>query len=503
MNQIKIGVILSYVNIFLTNVIGLILTPFIIRSLGSSEYGLYTLIGSFIAYLALMDFGLTNTIIRFVAKYRAEKNSEGEKKFLGSIFIIYFVISAILVAIGVFFYFKLDVIFQKSLTVDEIRKAKIMFQFLIFDLAIALPGGAFTAICNAYEYFAIPRIVSIIKYLFRTITILAVLTLGGKAISLVIIDTILNVLTILTVSYFVFKKLNVKIHFKGLEIPLVKNIFKYSIWIFIYVVIQTFQWNFGQLVLGINTNTLQVAIFGIGIMLGSYYGAFPAAINNVLLPRATQMIVSNNNATELSKAMTQIARINIMVQYLILTGFILFGQAFIKLWVGDEYKQSWIIALIVMVVLTIPLTQSFGNSILEAKNKVKFKAILNLITMTFGVFFGYYFSLHYGMLGIISSIAAAMLVNSVITNVYFVKIFGFEINYFFKEVFLKQTLYLALLTLGMYYLISLFSISKWIELLVCGFGFVVIYSLFYYFILMNDYEKGLILKAVNRKRQNK
>ena len=74
MSQLKKGAILSYGNILLTNIIGLVITPFMIKALGDSEYGLYTLIGSLVTYFSLMDFGLNNTIIRFVAKYRAEKD---------------------------------------------------------------------------------------------------------------------------------------------------------------------------------------------------------------------------------------------------------------------------------------------------------------------------------------------------------------------------------------------------------------------------------------------
>ena len=82
MSQLKKGALLSYISIFLTNVIGLILTPFIIKNLGDAEYGLYTLIGAFIGYISVFDFGLNNTIIRFVAKYRAEKDRIGEENFL-------------------------------------------------------------------------------------------------------------------------------------------------------------------------------------------------------------------------------------------------------------------------------------------------------------------------------------------------------------------------------------------------------------------------------------
>ena len=80
MQLIKITSSELNINILVTNVVGLLLTPFIIKSLGDSEYGLYTLVGSFIAYFSLMDLGLNNTVIRFVAKYRTQKDKKGEEK---------------------------------------------------------------------------------------------------------------------------------------------------------------------------------------------------------------------------------------------------------------------------------------------------------------------------------------------------------------------------------------------------------------------------------------
>ena len=41
MSQRKLGTILSYLNIFLSNTISLIYTPYMLRMLGQSEYGIY------------------------------------------------------------------------------------------------------------------------------------------------------------------------------------------------------------------------------------------------------------------------------------------------------------------------------------------------------------------------------------------------------------------------------------------------------------------------------
>ena len=225
MSQLKKGALLSYVNIILVNVVGLVLTPFIIRSFGDSEYGLYTLIGSFVAYLALMDLGLNNTIVRYVSIYRAENNQEEEQKFLGITMLIYLVISIVLVLVGLILYNKLDVIFGESLSLSQLEDAKIMFKILLFNIAITLPGGTFTAICTAYGKFIFPRALLIIKYILRAITVYIILSQGGKSISLVIIDTVFNIIVILITSYYCIYLLGVKFKFKKSDKNVVMNIF--------------------------------------------------------------------------------------------------------------------------------------------------------------------------------------------------------------------------------------------------------------------------------------
>ena len=69
--QRKIGVVLSYASIIISTLVQLIYTPFMIRKLGQSEYGLYSLIASVIGYLTLFDLGFGNAIVVYTSKYQA------------------------------------------------------------------------------------------------------------------------------------------------------------------------------------------------------------------------------------------------------------------------------------------------------------------------------------------------------------------------------------------------------------------------------------------------
>lgn len=65
-NQLKIGIILSYVTMFAQNIIGILYTPIMLRLLGKSEYGLYQLVYSVVSYLGLLSLALVVLMLGFI-----------------------------------------------------------------------------------------------------------------------------------------------------------------------------------------------------------------------------------------------------------------------------------------------------------------------------------------------------------------------------------------------------------------------------------------------------
>ena len=68
MNQLKAGAVLNYAVIILNILVGLLYTPYMLHRLGPSEYGLYSLVASVIAYLSILDLGLGNAVVRYTAR---------------------------------------------------------------------------------------------------------------------------------------------------------------------------------------------------------------------------------------------------------------------------------------------------------------------------------------------------------------------------------------------------------------------------------------------------
>lgn len=490
MSQLKKGAILSYVTIILTNGIGLVLTPFMIQKLGDSEYGLYTLIGSLIGYISILDFGLNNAIVRFVARYRALEDRKGEENFLATTMLIYTVIASLILAVGVFLYYHLETVFTK-LTPSELDKAKVMFGILIFNLTITLPGGAFSAIANAYEHFVFPRMLNIVKYLVRSLLLVAILVWGGDAVSIVVLDTVINLLVIGINAFYIFYKLQVKFKLHKVDFTLVREIFNYSFWIFVFAIMGQFQWQSGQVILGVVSGTTAVAIYGVGIMLGTYYGAFSTAISSVFLPRATQMTAFEASGEELTLMMVRIGRFSLITLLMILGGFLLYGQQFILLWVGKTYQNSWLIALIIMFSYTLPLVQSFANSILEAKNTFLFKAVTYITLIIAGTILGYFLIEYWGVFGLISGTTLGWILSQCIMNIYYQKVLKLNIPLFFTELFRKIFLTFVL-TVVLGFALNFLPGSDWLNLLVKISVYVVQFSFLMFTFGMNQTERDAI-----------
>ena len=493
MKEHKFAALLSYVNLGLTNLTGILVTPYVIKALGNQEYGLYTLIGAFVGYLSVLDLGLNNAIIRYVAQYRVQKDEKSHENFLATSLIIYCAIAVLLTVLGSLFYFNLDYFFSKSLTIEELHKAKIMLIILVFNIAFTLPGGAFTGICSGYEKFIFPRILSILKVIIRTITLIFILHFGSNSIGVVVLDTIVNLVFILTTIWYTFFKLKVKIKLHQWDFSFVKEIFKYSFWIFLFALVYQFQWRTGQVILGSTTNTTIVAIFGVGVMLGVYFTTFGNIINSLLLPKAVQAVYNNVSNEVLTDQMIKVGRISYLLLIYVFGAFLLTGQDFIKLWIGELYLPAYWIALSIMAVYIIPIAQGYSHAILDAKKMLRFKSLNFFFFSIIGAFLGYFLSKKFGMYGMILGLVSAVVILQIVMNVYYQLKLKLNMPKFFLKALFKFTLIFVLVTIVSFFIMQQFTSCSWSKFLFSNVVYTIIFVAIFYQAL-DKTEKKYFLK---------
>ena len=145
-NQLKAGVLLSYLSVGIGALVSIIYTPIMLRLLGQSEYGLYTLAGSVVSYLSILNFGLSSSYIRFYSKYKVNNDREGIAKLNGMFITVFFFLSLVAFIAGMILVLNTGNMFSAKLSASEIK----ITQKLIF-VAIVLSIRVFDL--NAYSFF--------------------------------------------------------------------------------------------------------------------------------------------------------------------------------------------------------------------------------------------------------------------------------------------------------------------------------------------------------------
>ncbi len=247
-NQLKAGAFLSYVSIGLNNIVGLLYTPFMLRMMGQSEYGLYSLVASVVAYLTVLDLGFGNAIVRYTAKFRAEGKIREQYSMFGMFIILYSIIGLIALGIGLILYFNIDVLFKAKMTLYELQRAQIMMLLLCFNLAITFPFSLFGSIITAYEDFVFQKIVQIIRIVLNCVTMIVLLHLGYKAIGLVVVTTIYNLLTLFLNFIYCRYKIKIKVYFTHFNWSFLKEISIYSFYILLNAIMDRIYWSSGQFI---------------------------------------------------------------------------------------------------------------------------------------------------------------------------------------------------------------------------------------------------------------
>lgn len=497
-NQLKAGAVLSYVVLGLSNLVALLYTPYMLRMLGQSEFGLYSLVASVIAYLTILDFGFGNAIVRYTAKFRAEGKVEEQYSMFGMFLILYSIIGIVSFFAGLGLYYNVDLIFENGMTLAEIDKAKIMILIMIFNLAITFPLSIFGSIINAYEDFVFQKIISIARIILNTIAMVIILEIGYKAIGMVVVTTVFNIMT-LVINYFYCKyKIKIKIYFRKFEWGFLKEVSIYSFFIFLNIIMDRIYWSSGQFILGAYVGTAAVAVFALSISIHSMYMNFSTAISGVFLPKVTSIVTKQNTEKEISNLFIKTGRIQYSILSYILIGFLIFGKTFIVLWAGKEYIESYYISLLFLIPSTVSLTQNLGIVVLQARNQLKFRSVLYIIISFISLGIQIPLVKYFGGFGAALGVFIGLLLGQIIgMNIYYYKRQKIEIIQFWFEIY-KMSVFPLIIGIIGFIIFNIYNNNTLINLVNGIILFSSIYLPIAWLYSLNDYERSLYKSLFNR-----
>lgn len=498
-NQLKSGVILSYISTAITIGVQLIYMPVMIRLLGKSEYGLYSLVSSVVGYLSLFSLGFTGAYLRFFAKFYSNKEKLAS---LNGMFLTLFSILAVIAAIcGVVLSFFPEQIFGSRLSGSELSKARVLMLILVINIAIALINSIFDSIVAAYEQFIFQRIMGLASVLVNPFICLPLLLMGYGSVMIVVVTTGVTLARFVTNIWFCICRIKIPVSFRKFQWSLLKEIAVFSSFLLVNMIIDQINWNVDKLILGHTSGTEEIAVYGVSSQINGLFNTFSITISSVFAPRVNHIAVQkgNNYQTEFTKLMAKIGRIQWLILGLLTSGFIVFGQYFIvHIFAGKGYEDSYTAALYLIIPVLIPLIQNIGVEMQRALNKHQFRTIIYLIMTICNVGISIPLASKWGAVGAALGTAFSFLIgNGLIMNLFYHKVLKINMKYFWKEILKTWKGFLIPIILAVFIMrCVVFENIK--VFLLSAFIFTVIYCVSVFSFGCNEEEKSLILGMIRR-----
>lgn len=367
-NSKKIAAVIGYLTIGLNLLYSLLFTPFILRALGQSEYGVYTLCTSVISNLSLLQFGFGTTFIRYYIKYSAEGKRQKAEELNGMFAEIFGIIGAVTAIIGVLLITNIHTVLGSKITPDEYAITGTLMKILVFSTVISVLGVPFQALVTAHEKFVFQKFLQFLETFLKVAVLPPLLLSGYKSVAIVTVSAVLSVITLVSNAVFVFKKLKVRFRFSNFDFRLFREMGIFSFFIFLQSIMDIFNWQIDRFLLARFWGSGEVAVYSVGAQVNTIYISLSGALTSLFVPRANQLVAEGRGNDALSALLIKLGRLQFLVCTFLLSAFVFFGRPFVRFFAGAGYENAYYVAILLIAPLVLPLSMELWFHIARAKS---------------------------------------------------------------------------------------------------------------------------------------
>lgn len=433
--QIKLGAVISYITIVFNIIAGLIYTPWMIASIGKDNYALYTLALSIIN-IFLLDFGIGSSVTRFLSEYYAKGMRKEAEQFMGIVYKVFFVISAIIAFGLIIFYFLIDILYGK-LSPSEIIIFKHLFIIVGAYSVISFPCTVFKGVLMANEKFVSVKLCGLGQKVTDTILIIFFLLSGKGVYAMVLVHAFSNML-FHAIRYLIIRiRTKQRSQMHSWNKTQARSLFGYSVWITIISISQRCIFNIMPSLIAALIGSAEVTLFSLAATLEGYVYTFADAINGMFMPRISRIFASDNSENKINDLMCRVGKFHVYTIGLIIIGFICLGQRFVKLWLGSGYESVYICAVILMIPSLIDVPQQVARTSLLTLNIVKQQAYIYISMAVINILISLFLVPDFGAVGASIAVCCAYLFRTFMFNVLYKKKLPVRLGQYFRNVYLK------------------------------------------------------------------
>lgn len=476
-NQVKWGIILSYLLILLNTLFGFLVTPYMIGCLGESEYGVYKTISSLSSALMVLDFGIGSTVMRFVAKFRASEDVDCIPNYIAMSLLQATAMSGLVLIIGAVVFFSIKPMYIKTFSSVELSEAQLLFCILLFNMILHVFENVINGVITGSNRFVFGNGIKVIRLILRTAMIVCILTVYASAIVLALIDLFITIVTMVVEYVYTAKTLKIKPRYSRWDRSLFLESGKYMLLMFLTSVAIQINNNLDNVIIGAISGPALVTVYSMGLLIFGMYESFSTSISAIILPTVTDLLKRDEDGEKIQSLIIKVGRIQFLLLGAVVVGFACIGKSFINIWLGKRYEDVYIISLILMVPSLFELCVNVCLAILRAKNKLVFRTCILCISTLLNASVTILAVKYWSYIGAAIGTALSFILGSVfVMNLFYYKELHLPMIKIYIEI-MRGILPCLIASGTLLFVVSRYIAGGWLELVINIIVFCIVYGI--------------------------
>ncbi len=328
----------NYVGQIVTIGVWFLLTPFILDRLGATQYGLWVLVASFLAYGTLLDLGVNEAVVKYVAEHRAKGDSDAASSLIATTLWIYAAIGLGVFVVG--FVLAAPLIDLFNLPPGERDTGIWLVRLTALGLAFELPAGTAFAVLRGLHRFDLMNLIGSAAMLTLAAGTVLVLLLGGGVIAMTAITIPLTLLWQIPAIYAI-RRTAPDLHFglRGGRRSNLRTVGSFSSALFGLNVANVVKRKTDEIVIAASLPVAAVAPYSVARRVSELPELLTYQFAKVLMPLASQLHAEGDRLM-LRAIYVNATRLALGIFLAVGAGMVVFAEPLLVAWVGDLYAKD-------------------------------------------------------------------------------------------------------------------------------------------------------------------
>lgn len=490
--RVFVNTIAQYSRTIINMVLSLYTVRLVLGTLGSSDYGLYSLVAGVVAMLAFITNSLVSTTQRFVSFYQGKDDREKLKEVFNNSLLIHLFIG---IAVVIVLECLTPVFFNGFLNIPEGRDtaAVSVYHIVVFILLVTFTTAPYRALLISHENIVYISIVDVLDGVLKVVLVIAMTFFkGDQLIFYGFVMLCLQLFNLLALSIYCYVKYEECVwpQIKHLNGEYVKELLGFAGWRIFGTACLTGRDQGLSIVINRAFGTVLNAAWGIGIQLSGYTNFLSTAIVNSMAPQ----IVKAEGAGDRERTLwlsNVLSKMNFFLMSIIGIPFLFEIGTILNLWLGTPpdnaalFSSFFIIALL-FDSMTVGLTH-VNNAIGRIGTYTLVMGLPRLLTLIIVIVL-FHFNKSLFVIGVVYIAIEAICAFIRIPMIG--KQAGFKSRDFLKLVILKEIIPMLTCFVACFIITSIFAFKWRFILTFCVSA--IIYIIFFYLMGLSKNEKEIV-----------